>query len=242
MAMIEISSADGVATLVLNDVDRRNAISSALADELVAAVRAATDARDTRSIIITGAGTAFCAGAVLDDLRNADDHGLRDIYRAFTVVRDCPLPTIAAVNGPAVGAGVNLALACDVRLAARSARFDTRFLRLGLHPGGGHGWMMSRAVGYQAAAAMTLFGQAVDGEHAERIGLVWRCTSDDRLLGEAHEVSRHLANAPRDLAVLIKQSLASARTTEDPSVALEQELRAQLWSIESGSFAPGLVR
>src|SRR5690606_30490026 len=111
-------------------------------------------------------------------------------YEGFLRVARCPLPTIAAVNGPAVGAGMNLALACDVRLAGQSARFDTRFLQLGVHPGGGHTWMMRNAVGPQAAAAMVLFGEVLDGAEAERCGLAWRCVADDELVDTAFTMAR----------------------------------------------------
>src|SRR5205823_197881 len=108
--------------------------------------------------------------------------GLRSVYEGFLRVARSPLPTVAAVNGAAVGAGMNLALCCDVRIAGRSARFDTRFLKLGLHPGGGHTWMLQRAIGPQGAAAMVLFGDVLNGEAAEKCGLVWRCVDDDALL------------------------------------------------------------
>ena len=107
---------------------------------------------------------------------------MQSIYEGFLRVLRSSLPTVAAVNGPAVGAGLNLALACDVRLAGMSARFDTRFLRIGLHPGGGHAWMLDRAVGPQAAAAMVLFGEALDGARAAEVGLAWACHPDDELL------------------------------------------------------------
>ena len=118
--------------------------------------------------MLTGEPPAFCSGAdvaalgslVASSRTTASAARSRSIYEGFLRVLRSPLPTVAAVNGPAVGAGLNLALACDVRLAGESARFDTRFLRIGLHPGGGHAWMLDRAVGPQAAAAMVLFGAA----------------------------------------------------------------------------------
>src|SRR5699024_11304672 len=135
------------------------------------------------ALIVTGAGTAFCAGADLSHL--AGDHGrstedgLLAIYEGFLRVARSPLPTIAAVSGPAVGAGMNLALACDVRIMARSGRLDARCLQLGIQPGGGHTWMTNRIAGPQAAAATVLFGEVLDGDEAVDAGLAWRCVDDE---------------------------------------------------------------
>src|SRR6185369_15651977 len=132
------------------------------------------------ALVVTGAAPAFCAGANLGNLGSAEGPGLRTIYEGFLRIARTPLPTLAAVNGAAVGAGMNMALGCDVRVAARRARFDTRFLQLGIHPGGGHTWMLRRIVGPQAAFAGVVFGEVMDGTEAERIGLVHRCVEDDQ--------------------------------------------------------------
>ncbi len=139
-------------------------------------------------MVLTGEPPAFCSGAdvaALGSLSEQRDETERrqvtSIYEGFLRVLRSSLPTVAAVNGPAVGAGLNLALACTVRLAGTSARFDTRFLRIGLHPGGGHAWLLERAVGPQAAAAMVLFGERLDGparrRDRPRLGLPSRTTS-----------------------------------------------------------------
>src|SRR4029079_7891883 len=120
-----------------------------------------------------------------------------------------PLPTLAAVNGAAVGAGMNLALGCDVRLAARRAKFDTRFLQLGLHPGGGHTWMFRRITGPQATMAAVVFGEVLDGEAAEACGLVWRCVDDDALLDTAKAMAAKAAAAPRELVIRTKATIAA---------------------------------
>ena len=117
-------------------------------------------------MIVTGAGKAFCAGADLSALGAAAEDGLRRLYDGFLAVADCTLPTVAAVNGPAVGAGLNLALACDVRIAGPAALFDARFQKLGIHPGGGMTWMLQRAVGPQLARAALLFGMRFDADAA----------------------------------------------------------------------------
>jgi enoyl-CoA hydratase len=141
---VDLDLADGVAVVTLNDPDRRNALSA----DLVAGINEVFDQIESDPscavVVVTGAGTAFCAGADLGDLSRVGEEGLRQIYEGFLRVARSPLPTIAAVNGPAVGAGMNLALACDVRVVAESGRVDTRFMKLGIHPGGGHTWMMRR--------------------------------------------------------------------------------------------------
>jgi enoyl-CoA hydratase len=163
------------------------------------------------------------------------------VYEGFLRVARSPLPTIAAVNGPAVGAGMNLALCCDLRLAGRSARFDTRFLQLGLHPGGGHTWLLDRAVGPQAAAAAVLFGEVLDGEAAARCGLVWRCVDDADLLPLARELAARAAAAPRPLVERVKASLAAARLIAGHDEAVDAELAQQAWSIGQPWFAARLA-
>ncbi len=193
------------------------------------------------AVVVTGTAPAFCAGADLSHLGSSQRDGLRRIYEGFLRVARSPLPTLAAVNGAAVGAGMNLALACDVRLAARQARFDTRFLQLGLHPGGGHTWMFRRIAGPQATAAAVLFGEVLDGAEAERCGLVWRCVDDDALLGEARELAARAAAAPRDLVIRAKATLAAMADVATHADAVEAELEPQLWSLGQPAFAERLA-
>ncbi|HEY4378516.1 MAG TPA: enoyl-CoA hydratase-related protein, partial [Acidimicrobiales bacterium] len=174
MTAVRVEVVERVATLTLDAPERRNALDLPMCDEITAALDELEQRDDVGALIVTGAAPAFCAGADLSHLGSSQDHGLRRIYEGFLRIGRSPLPTIAAVNGAAVGAGMNLALVCDVRLAGRSARFDTRFLQLGIHPGGGHTWMFRRIAGPQATAAAVLFGEVLDGAEAERAGLVWR--------------------------------------------------------------------
>ena len=146
--------------------------------------------------------------------------------RGLPARRPLPLPTLAAVNGATVRAGMNLALACDVRLAARRARFDTRFLQIGLHPGGGHTWLLRGIVGPQAAAAAVLFGEVLDGPEAERVGLAYRCVDDDALLASAQEMAARAADAPRELSIVTKQTLRDMATVADHPAAVERRARA----------------
>jgi len=231
----------GVAVITLDDPDRRNALSLPMVEELVAAIDDMEADESVGALVVTGAPPAFCAGADLSGLGSAGEGGLRSIYDGFLRVGRCALPTVAAVNGAAVGAGMNLALCCDVRLAARSARFDTRFVQLGLHPGGGHTWMMHRAVGAQAASATVVFGDVLDGEGAARCGLVWRCIDDDALLAAALELAGRAASAPRELVIKVKQSLQAAPTIPDHDAAVTFELTPQVWSTQQPFFADRLA-
>jgi enoyl-CoA hydratase len=233
----------GLGLLTLNDPTRRNVISSDLSAALIAAFDGLEARADVSAIIITGAGAAFCAGARLEDLaavRDGDHQLLQRIYSAFLRVANSPLPTIAAVNGPAVGAGMNLALACDVRLAAHSARFDTRFMRLGLHPGGGHTWMLHRAVGWQAASAMLLFGSEIDGPSAEKCGLAWRAVADHELIPEALRFGARASSASRGVLIAAKNSLRLAVNTTDFNEVIRHEMREQLQSMQGEAFSARL--
>jgi enoyl-CoA hydratase len=158
--------ADRIALITVNDPDRRNAVTDAMSEQLADAVGRAEDDPGVHAVIVTGAGKAFCAGADLSALGTAARDGLERIYAGFMAVGRCSLPTIAAVNGAAVGAGTNLALAADVRIAGPNAVFDPRFQKLGIHPGGGATWMLHRAVGPQVARAALLFGMSFDADAA----------------------------------------------------------------------------
>jgi len=242
---VRYSVEDRVALITLDAPERRNAMNLALVDELVAAVGAAEGDEGVGAVVVTGAGTAFCAGAALDHLADpgADkDAGLRRVYEGFLAVARCALPTVAAVNGPAVGAGMNLALACDVRIVSASARFEARFLDLGLHPGGGHTWMLDRIAGPQTAAAAVLFGEALDGRTAAECGLAWRCVPDDELLSAAHAFAARAASMPRELSVRTKATLRAVRSVASHAEAVDHELAVQVWSTEQPDFAARLAK
>jgi enoyl-CoA hydratase len=161
------------------------------------------------------------------------------VYGGFDRVRRSPLVTVAAVNGPAVGAGLNLALVCDLRIAAASAWFDCRFLGIGLHPGGGHLRMLQRLVGPQTAAAMVLAGRRLDAAAAQSAGLVLDVVADDTLVPAAADLAGRIARAPRQLVLATKRSLhEEAGLTAEQAMALEEE--RQLWSLHLPSTATGL--
>ena len=227
---------DGVAWLTLNTPAERNTLTAPMVAEIIAAMDAFEADDGVGAVVVTGAGSAFCAGADLGNLRTATRESLGNVYEGFLRIARSPLPTLAAVNGPAVGAGMNLALGCDVRIAAARARFDTRFLQIGLHPGGGHTWMQRRIVGPQAAMAAVVFGQVLDGKEAERVGLVYRCVADDELLVAAHEFARGAAGAPRELAIIAKQTIADMAGIDNHPDAVARELEPQLWTVQQPWF------
>jgi enoyl-CoA hydratase len=234
--MLETKTKDGVALVTFDDPPRRNALSLAMAGEIAETLASLEASPEVGALVVTGTPPAFSAGADLDDLARADRDRLRGIYEGFLALSRFPLPTIAAVNGPAVGAGLNLALACDVRLAGRSARFESRFIDLALHPGGGHTWMLRQLLGPQGAAAMVFCGQGLDGEAAARHGLAWRCVEDDVLVEEAVGLAKVAASAPRELMKRLKATLRGMAGVTEHGSAVERELEPQLWSVEQPEF------
>lgn len=243
MPEILVERRDKVAVVTVHDPERRNALTRDLSAGLVDAVADAEGDKDIHALVITGTPPAFCAGADLTLLGSAREEGLRAVYAGFLAVANCALPTIAAVGGAAVGAGFNLALAADIRIAGPRARFDARFLQLGLHPGGGMTWMLQRAVGAQRATAMTLFGEVVNADRAEEIGLVHRVTLGDHqtLLNEAVAFAQPVADAPRDLVLATKRTMRTTRESSAHADAVDAEIAPQLDSLDSPEFAERLA-
>ena len=241
MALVLLEIADGVATLTLNNPDERNTMTAPMVAEIVAAMDRIESDSAVGALVVTGTAPAFCAGANLGNLAEADGESLGVIYEGFLRIARSPLPTIAAVNGAAVGAGMNLALGCDVRIAAKRAKFDTRFLQLGIHPGGGHTWMLRRIVGPQVTAAAVLFGEVLDGTEAQRVGLAYRCVEDADLLNVAHEMAARAASAPRELVIETKKTLAAMADVQTHPDAVARELTPQLWSTRQPWFAERLA-
>jgi enoyl-CoA hydratase len=235
---------DKVAVITVNDPDRRNAVTAEISAALRAAVDSAEANPDVHAVIVTGAGKAFCAGADLTALGEATEDGLRTIYDGFLAVANCALPTIAAVNGAAVGAGLNLALAADVRIAGPAALFDPRFQKLGIHPGGGATWMLQRGVGPQVARASLLFGKRFDAQEAVRYGLALEVADDP--VAAARQLAAGPASAPRDVVIATKASMRATANpgfldTEQHAIAVDTELGPQATSIRSPEFAARLA-
>ncbi len=232
---------DGVGTLTLNNPDERNTMTAPMVAEIIAAMDAFEADENVGAIVVTGTPPAFCAGANLGNLAEATGESLGTIYEGFLRIARSPLPTLAAVNGAAVGAGMNLALGCDVRIVADRAKLDTRFLQLGIHPGGGHTWMFRRIAGPQATMAAVVFGQVLDGAEAERVGLAYKCVPADSLLEVAHEFAATAASAPRALAIEAKKTILDMADIDDHPAAVERELVPQLWSTKQPWFAERLA-
>jgi enoyl-CoA hydratase len=228
-----------VAVITVSDPARRNAMALDLAEDLVAALAEAEADDGVGAVVIAGQEPGFCAGADLSQLGASKEDGLRRIYAGFLAVADCTLPTIAAVNGAAVGAGMNLALACDVRIAGPRARFDSRFMQLGLHPGGGYTWMAQRALGPQGAYAVTLFGDVLGAAEAERVGLVWRAV--DNPVETALELAGKAADAPKNLVITTKRTMRVSAGLDKQADAVELEIRSQVASLDSPEFAERLA-
>jgi len=245
MEHVKVERHEGVALVTLIDRERRNAMTAKMVAEIVESLDELESDVSVGAVVLTGEAPAFCSGAdvaalgSLSEGRNdTERRAIGGIYEGFLRVLRSPLPTVAAVNGPAVGAGFNLALACDVRIAGVSARFDTRFLRIGIHPGGGHAWMLERAVGPQSAAAMMLFGERIDGPRAVEIGLAWACHPDEELIGEAITFAARAAAVPRELTAAAGATLREVPWQPDFEAAIATEITRQSWSLGQGWFRP----
>ncbi|MCB1264792.1 MAG: enoyl-CoA hydratase [Mycobacterium sp.] len=235
---------DRVALITVNDPDRRNAVTETTSALLAETVQRAESDEGVHAVVVTGAGKAFCAGADLSALGAAATEGLQRLYAGFMAVGRCSLPTIAAVNGAAVGAGMNLALAADVRIAGPNAMFDPRFQKLGIHPGGGATWMLHRAVGPQVARAALLFGMRFDAEAAVRHGLALQLAEDP--VAAALELAAGPAAAPREVVLATKASMRATaipgfNDAEHHEAAKNIELGPQAITIESPEFRARLA-
>lgn len=229
-----------VAIVTLDDPARRNALSLEVTVQLALAVEQAAADPTVGALVLTATPPAFCAGGSVDDLLDPRAP-LRDMYAGVVALSRLTLPSVAAVNGPVIGAGVNLPLACDVILASPMARFDPRFLDLGIHPGGGHLWRMERLVGRQATAALVLFGESLTGEEAARVGLAWRCVDHDALLDTAVALARRAADRPRELLGRAKGVLDASLTLGTWDEAFELEYTYQEWSMQQPAFQDRLA-
>lgn len=211
MSFALYEKSDRIATITLNKPDARNAIGT-LEDcnDLVAALMRAHDDREVVAVILTGAGKAFCAGGDLKAIRErtgigpqAQPDGTRANYRrgVQSIIRalaDVEVATIAAINGPAIGLGLDIGILCDMRVAAQSAKLASSFVKVGIIPGDGGAWILTQAVGSTRAAELILTGDTIDADEAYRIGLVNRVAADDKLMAEARALAERVAvNAPR---------------------------------------------
>jgi len=224
----------GYRIITLNRPDRLNAFNDAMHLALRQAIDE-TEADETcRALMITGAGKGFCAGQDLNDRlvkpgeKMPPSMSLEQYYNPLVrKLRALPFPVVAAVNGVAAGAGCNFALACDIVLAARSARFVQSFARIGLIPDTGGTFFLPRLVGDARARGLALLAQELAAEKAEQWGLIWRCVDDNALIYEARRICEHFSIAPTQGLALIKRALnASAGNTLDAQLDLERDLQA----------------
>ena len=228
-----------VRLLTLDDPEKRNAIGLALAAELVE--RSAEIAGDpqVRALVVTGAGSAFCAGADLPDVFGPDRPPgemrslLQSYYECFLSIRRLPFPTFAAVNGPAIGAGLNLALSCDIRIAGPSAQFGATFARIGLHPGGGCSYFLTKAIGPQRTLKLLLEGGVMDARDAVQTGLA--LSVEDDPLNAALALAEKAAALEPSLARNIVHAVELAETASFEAV-LDFESRAQAESTQNPRF------
>ncbi|MDV8071016.1 enoyl-CoA hydratase-related protein [Rhodococcus sp. IEGM 1366] len=225
---------NSIGRLTLSDPATRNALSKAMSDQIAEAVATALEA-GALVLILDATPPVFCSGGSLDGLL-ASNQRSADAYAGHFALAEAPVPTIAAIAAPAIGAGVSLPLVCDVVLAGESARFDPRFLDVGIHPGGGHLWRLSQRIGEQGAAAMVLCGDQLTGAEAAATGLAWRCVPDHNLESLVTQFAERVASRSPALVQRTKESLQAIRSAPDLRTAHSIELAAQEWSVEQPEF------
>ncbi len=227
---------EGVATITLNRPEKLNSFNVAMHAEVRAAFDAIEADETVRCVLITGAGRGFCAGQDLGDRKVAAGEESVDLGATLEehynpLIRRMaalPLPIICAVNGVAAGAGANIALACDIVLAAKSAKFIQSFCKLGLVPDSSGTYSMPRRVGLARAMGLSLLGTPLSGEQAAEWGLIWQAVEDDELMSEAQSLARHFASAPTKGLALIKKALrASLENSFDEQLDLEREYQRE---------------
>lgn len=227
---------EGTAVITLNRPDRLNAFNEELHAALAEALERAEREDRVRALLLTGAGRAFCAGQDLADRRfptggKAPDLGatIERLYNPLVRrIRAMPKPVVCAVNGVAAGAGANIALACDIVLAARSARFIQAFCKIGLVPDSGGTFFLPRLVGEARARALALLGTPISAEQAVTWGMIWQLHDDEALLDEARKLCVQLAGQPTAALALIKQALQAAAVNDlDAQLDLERDLQRE---------------
>ena len=239
---------DGIATLTLNRPDRLNALGGSLREDLHDAVTRSAADPEVRVMVITGAGKGFCSGGDVKAMGEAKA-GQRERPliekiapgrdRTLLAMREAPQPIIAAVNGAAAGAGMNLALGCDIRIASTAARFTQAFVKRGLHPDWGGTYFLPRVVGTAKACEMIFTGDVIDAAEAERLGIVSRVVAPEELMPAAYELARRIAAGPPVAIRLAKRSIY-ANSELDLRAALQVETMAQNICFETEDATEGI--
>jgi enoyl-CoA hydratase len=236
----------GIATLTLNAPERRNALDRATSRALIEACERIDADQTIGAVVIKGSGGYFCSGgdrtmlaAVGRAPANPDEYAtMSDVYGSFRRVGALEPPTVAAIQGGAVGAGLNLALATDLRIVSREATLMSGFMRLGLQPGGGHGLLLSGVGGIEVTSALTLFGGQMTGERAAELGIAWRAVDHDAVESCAYEMASVPAQDPqlaRSTARVVR--LQTGARSKSWDAALELERAGQLWSMRRRHLA-----
>ncbi len=240
MSEVILDISDHVAVITLNAPERRNALTPEMTAELVDIIDQVDANLAIGAAVIRGAGVSFCAGAhrrvlaaACEDPSVISPTSSSNLYRAFTRVGEMKVPTIAAVRGYAVGAGVNLAFSTDLRIIAEDAQLRSGFLRMGIHPGGGHFVLIGRTAGREAIAAMALFGQDLTGKRAAELGAAWEAVPADRVDARALELATAAGVSPE----LARAAVKSMHTELGPPSlswpeAVELERAIQSWSFQ----------
>lgn len=246
---IQLEQRGAVAVLTLNRPESLNALTLEMGREFQTAIGEALQ-QGARAIILTGAGRAFCAGGDLRDMQRIAaedgrieaffDEPLRLLHDCILMIRKTPVPFVAAVNGVASGAGCNLALACDLTIAAASARFNQAFIKIGLVPDCGGTFILPRLIGLKRATEFLMTGDMVSAERAAAIGMINEAVPDDELMAQAFAVAERLAQAPTAAIGRIKELLA-ASATSDYAAQLELERKAQIQSGQTTDFKEGVA-
>ena len=226
---------DGYRVLTLNRPDRLNAFTADMHAALFVALSEVERDKSCRALILTGAGRGFCAGQDLSDglftPGQVPDFSapIANYYNPLVrKLRHMPMPVVCAVNGVAAGAGANIALACDIVIAARSAKFSQPFAKLGLVPDSGGTWLLPRLVGGARARALVLLAETIPAEKAEAWGMIWKMVEDSQLTTEAHRLAAYFAVQPTDGLALIKQAFAASETNSfDQQLDLERDLQGR---------------
>jgi 2-(1,2-epoxy-1,2-dihydrophenyl)acetyl-CoA isomerase len=242
---ILVENRPGYRVITLNRPDRLNSLNTQMHEELMWELDAADADLECRAILLTGAGRGFCAGQDLQDVQVTDGEvpDLRAVLERYNAlvrrVRGLRMPVVCAVNGVAAGAGANLALACDIVLAARSANFIQAFSRIGLIPDCGGTWFLPRLVGAARARALAMLAEPLPAERAEEWGLIWRAVDDDKLVTEAQGLAARLADGATVGYALIKRALdASEANGLDAQLDLERDLQQE--AAETPDYAEGV--
>src|SRR5438270_1433031 len=245
--MIRSETEAHITTITLDRPEKLNAFSGTMREELLAALRAAAEEHDCRVVVSTGAGRAFCAGGDVEYMsglqKNADVKSFRKLLDAgrdvVTQIAEMVKPVIASVNGIAAGAGCNLALACDYRIASDAAKLGETFVKIGLHPDWGGTWLLPRLVGRGRAAELLMTGRMVDASEALAIGMVDRVVPAAELVVETAKLAQSIANAPPYAVAGIQRALAASERN-DLRAQLELEAEHQLRAFQSRDAAEGM--